>query len=81
MRAINHRYVFLKDRSILIIIIDGMQILNRISAMNAAGLYDKWLKDAMPNGTACLNTPRNIVVQEPFSIQGLWVRTEIIAGY
>ena len=44
--------------------------------MHSAGLYGKWLNDVLPNGTACLNNPRKILVQEPFSIQGLWVRLE-----
>ena len=45
----------------------------RIHAINSAGLYQKWLRETIPNGTACDHIPSRIFVTESYTIQGLWV--------
>lgn len=47
--------------------------MDRLEQMVAHDLYFKWLGDELPNATACLRASTRVTVNEPYSLQGLWV--------
>ncbi|XP_068216611.1 uncharacterized protein [Palaemon carinicauda] len=50
----------------------GPAIARRMSSVTESGLYTQWMKDAVPNSTACLFTPTKITVRNSLSVRNLW---------
>ncbi|XP_042893846.1 uncharacterized protein LOC122267760 [Penaeus japonicus] len=50
-----------------------MQAINsKIERLVSHDLYFKWLKDELPNATACLKASTKITVNEAYDLTGLW---------
>ncbi|XP_064099390.1 probable glutamate receptor [Macrobrachium nipponense] len=58
----------------------GPAIARRMSSVTESGLYTQWMKDAVPNSTACLQAPTKIVVMSALSLSNLWGMFTLLAG-
>ncbi|XP_064099389.1 probable glutamate receptor [Macrobrachium nipponense] len=50
----------------------GSAINKRVKAITESGLYDYWLKNAVPNSTSCVKAPTKVAFQANLSIQNIW---------
>ncbi|XP_045610200.2 trichohyalin-like [Procambarus clarkii] len=58
-----------------------LQAINaRIQRVTEAGLYSRWLQEATPNATTCLDQPAFIQVDEPIRIANIWGLFVVLAS-
>ncbi|XP_071526984.1 probable glutamate receptor [Panulirus ornatus] len=55
-------------------------ISKRIMTMTEGGLYDHWMKAAVPNSTSCLRPPTKITVQTTLALANLWGMFVVLVG-
>ncbi|XP_042233802.1 uncharacterized protein LOC121873988 [Homarus americanus] len=53
---------------------------DKVLAMTEAGLYNYWIKSALPNYTYCLNPPSKISISSSLYLSNLWGIFVVLAG-
>ncbi|XP_068216613.1 probable glutamate receptor [Palaemon carinicauda] len=58
----------------------GPAINKRVKGITEGGLYDYWLRNAVPNSTSCAKAPTKVAVQATLSIRNIWGMFVILIG-